>query len=454
MAKAAKDFKWQYSIVQDGMVYYRRVIPLAIREAHNLPRFVKKATGISAANGAEAVAAITKLNGLQEREWSQLEKGVTGSTALLKLLALLKENGFAGLGEGESETLQTGNEIYIDGERDTVQTEVMEYLQKLLATNGSLPPELSLLSKMTDISNVATIPTTLSVALSDYLSRHKSPSIAHTYDSTSCISKFIKLHGDMVVTEIPRSMVHEYVRDRLDSKVKTTTVRRELNQLSSIVNKAFLELGIDKKSPFMSIDIPGEGLDAKPKKPITAVKLEKLLATIRTSNTSSHLIAKILLNTGMRIAELAVARVEDVNLLDAKGTPLAIPFITVTPNSFRRLKTNESERAIPLVGISLEAAHEAVRQAGKAEYLFPQYGKKDGGTNASAAVNASLDFVDINSHEFRHFISTRMREKMIPLDVRETITGHSSKGSSELKNYGEGYKLEQLHPELLKVAIH
>ena len=454
MAKAAKDYKWQYSIVQDGMVYYRRVIPLAIREAHNLPRFVKKATGVSAANGAEAVAAITKLNGLQEREWSQLEKGVTGSTTLLKLLALLKANGFAGLKEGGFETLTGGEQVYIDGERDTVQTEVMEYLQKLLATNGSLPPELSLLSKMTDISNVATIPTTLSVALSDYLSRHKKPSTGHTYDSTSCISKFIKLHGDMVVTDIPRSMAHDYVSDRLNSKVKTTTIRRELNQLGAIVAKAFLELGVEKKSPFSSIDIPGEGLDAKPKKPITTVKLEKLLATIRTSKTSSHLIAKILLNTGMRIAELAVAKVEDVHLVDASGTPLEIPFITVVPNAFRRLKTNESERAIPLVGISLEAAHEAVRQAGKAEYLFPQYGKKDGGTNASAAVNASLDFVDINSHEFRHFISTRMREKMIPLDVRETITGHSSKGSSELKGYGEGYKLEQLHPELLKVAIH
>lgn len=454
MAKVTKDFKWQYSIVQDGMVYYRRVIPLAIREAHKLPRFVKKATGVSAANGAEAVAAITRLNGLQEREWAQLEKGDTGSTALLKLLALLKESGFAGLKDGGFETLQTGNEVYIDGERDTVQTEVMEYLQRLLKTNGSLPPELALLSKMTDISNAATIPTTLSVALSDYLSRHKKPSTGHTYDSTSCITKFIKLHGDIAVKDITRNMVHEYVSDRLDNNVKTTTVRRELNQLSSIVNKAFLELEMEKKSPFMSIDIPGEGLDAKPKKPITQAKLDKLLATIRTSNTTSHLIAKILLNTGMRIAELAVAKVEDVNLMDSKGKPLAIPFITVTPNAFRRLKTDESERSIPLVGISLEAAHEAVRQAGKAEYLFPQYARKVGATNASAAVNAALDFVDINSHEFRHFISTRMREKMIALDVRETITGHSSKGSSELKNYGEGYKLEQLHPELLKVAIH
>lgn len=453
MAKAAKDFKWQYSIVQDGMVYYRRVIPLAIREAHNLPRFVKKATGVSAANGAEAIAAITKLDALQEREWKQLEKGVTGSTALLKLLALLKENDFKGLKEGQFKTLEDGEEVYIDGEKDTVQTGVMEYLQRMLEAKGSLPPELALLFQMGDISDTNTIPTVLSVALSDYLARHKNPSDGLIYDSTSCINKFIKLHGDIAVKNITRNMVHAYVKDRLSSKVKTTTVRRELNQLSAIVNKAFLELEMAKKSPFMSIDIPAEGMDAKEKKPITIVKLEALLATIRHSSTTSHLIAKIQLNTGLRVSELAVAKKADVYLFDTNGQPLAIPFISITPNEFRSLKNDGSERNIPLVGLSLVAMHEAAKQAGDSEYLFKQYGKKGGGTNASAAVNAALDFVDINSHDFRHFISTRMREKMIPLDVRETITGHSSKGSSELKGYGEGYKLEQMHPELLKVAI-
>ena len=454
MAKAAKDFKWQYSIVQDGMVYYRRVIPLAIREAHNLPRFVKKATGISAANGAEAIAAITRLDALQQREWKQLEKGVTGSATLLKLLALLKENDFKGLKDGGFETLESGKEVYIDGQKDTVHTEVMEYLQRLLKEKGSLPPELALLAQMTDIADVTTVPTVLSVALSDYLSRHKKPSDGLIYDSTSCINKFIKLHGDIAVKNITRNMVHDYVKDRLNSKVKTTTVRRELNQLSAIVNKAFLELEMEKKSPFMSIDIPAEGKDAKEKKPITIVKLEALLATIRHSSTTSHLIAKIQLNTGLRVSELAVAKTADVQLFDTNGQPLAIPFISITPNEFRSLKNDGSERNVPLVGLSLVAMHEAVKQAGDSVYLFPQYGKKGGGTNASAAVNAALDFVDINSHDFRHFISTRMREKMIPLDVRETITGHSSKGSSELKGYGEGYKLEQMHPELLKVAIN
>jgi integrase len=437
MAKAAKDFKWQYSVVQDGMVYYRRVIPQAIRESHNLPRFVKKATGVSAANGAEAIAAITRIDALQQREWAELAKGNTAKSTLDKALQFLKENRFNDLSDNEFETF------------DMV---IRDYFLEL-GKKGEIPPEYALLAKMKDFRDPQTIPTILSVALSDYLSRHKKPSDGLIYDSTSCVNKFIKLHGDIEVKKITRSMVHDYVKDRLNSKVKTTTVRRELNQLSAIVNKAFLELELDKKSPFMSIDIPAEGKDAKEKKPITSVKLETLLATIRHSSTTSHLIAKIQLNTGLRVSELAVAKTADVHLLDTNGQPLAIPFISITPNEFRSLKNDRSERNVPLVGISLEAMHEAVKQARDAVFLFPQYGKKGGGTNASAAVNAALDFVDINSHDFRHFLSTRMREKMIPLDVRETITGHSSRGSSELKAYGEGYKLEQMHPELLKVSI-
>jgi integrase len=437
MAKAAKDFKWQYSIVQDGMVYYRRVIPLAIREAHNLPRFIKKATGVSAANGAEAIAAITRIDALQQREWAQLEKGNTAKSTLDKALQFLKDCQFNDLSDDE---FDTNDEVIRDSFRS-------------LGEKGQLPPEFALLAKMGDFRDLQTIPTVLSVALSDYLSRHKKPSDGLIYDSTSCINKFIKLHGDVEVKSITRNMVHDYVKDRLNSKVKTTTVRRELNQLSAIVNKAFLELEMDKKSPFMSIDIPAEGKDAKEKKPITTVKLEKLLAAIRNSKTTSHLIAKIQLNTGLRVSEIAVAKTSDVHLLDATGQPLDIPFISITPNEFRSLKNDGSERNVPLVGLSLVAMQEAVKEAGSSEYLFKQYAKKGGGTNASGAVNKALDFVDINSHDFRHFISTRMREKMIPLDVRETITGHSSKGSSELKGYGEGYKLEQMHPVLLQVSI-
>jgi len=453
MAKVTKEFKWKYSLVQDGMVYYRRVVPEHLRSAHNLPAIIKKATGVPKALAAEAVVAITKLNTLQEREWAQLDKGINGTTAVNKLLSLLKKENLDQLRAGQFEVNDVGDEVYIDGELDIVIDAIRDYVEQILEKSGQIPPELALLLKMKDLSNIKTLPTVLSVALANYLSRHKNPSDGLIYDSTSCINRFIRINGDIDVQEITREMVHTYVKDRLNKTIKTTTVRRELNQLSAIVNKAFLELEIDKKSPFASIDIPSEGSDKLEIKPITKAKLETLLVKIRESKSTSHIIAKILLNTGMRVSELVVAKTSDVHLLDDKKMPLAIPFISISPNSFRSLKNKGSERNVPLVGISLDAMHEAIRQAEGSEYLFPRYGKKGGGNNASAAVNTALNFVDINTHDFRHFISTRMRESMIPLDVREAITGHSSKNSSQLKDYGEGYQLEQTHPVLLKVSI-
>ncbi len=444
MAKGLGSFRWEFALVQDGMIYYRRVVPKALREAHNLPRIVKKATGLKdprtseGREAAKAIAVITKLNAEQEREWSQLEKGITGTASLNKVLAMLRDHRYGELSDPKFEV---------------TDLETRDYLVAL-HEKGKLPPELALLMQVKDFRDPKSIPTVLSVALADYLQRHKNPSDGLRYDSTSSINRFIKLHGDIAIKDITRAMVHDYVKNRLDEGIKTTTLRRELNQLSAIINKAYLELELEKKSPFTSIDIPSEGKDAKKKNPITPTKLEQLLAVIRPSNTTSHLIAKILLNTGMRISELAVSKVSDVYLVDNKGSPLAIPFISVVENNYRTLKNQGSERNIPLVGVSLEAIREAVKQAGKDEYLFQQYAKKAGGTNASSAVNAALDFVDINSHEFRHYLATRMREAMIPVDVRETITGHCSKGSSEFKGYGEGYKLEQLHPVLMKIAIN
>ena len=152
MAKKPKEFKWKYAVVQEGMVYYRRVIPQALREAHDLPLIIKKATGISVSDGAEAIAMITKLNALQEREWKQLEIGITAKSSLEKALEFLKVSQFNTLSEDEFET----------------QDGVIRDFFKQLWEKGKLPPEYALLAKMGDFRDLSTIPTVLSVASVSY----------------------------------------------------------------------------------------------------------------------------------------------------------------------------------------------------------------------------------------------------------------------------------------------
>ena len=53
-----------------------------------------------------------------------------------------------------------------------------------------------------------------------------------------------------------------------------------------------------------------------------------------------------------------------------------IPYLNITPNSARRLKTKSSERQIPLIGSSLWAAKQILLNV-KGEFAFPHYTVKD-----------------------------------------------------------------------------
>jgi integrase len=90
-------------------------------------------------------------------------------------------------------------------------------------------------------------------------------------------------------------------------------------------------------------------------------------------------------NTGMRLAEVCGLERNDA-VLDAP-----IPHITLQPNSARRLKTDSSERRVPLVGASLWAATQAfdLLSGVDEKYLFSRYtkGGKCNANSASAALN-------------------------------------------------------------------
>ena len=73
----------------------------------------------------------------------------------------------------------------------------------------------------------------------------------------------------------------------------------------------------------------------------------------------------IISDTGMRLSEAAGLAKSDI-VLDAD-----IPHINVRPHRWRRLKTKDSARHIPLVGASLWAAKRI--QQHDSSYAFPRY---------------------------------------------------------------------------------
>jgi integrase len=166
--------------------------------------------------------------------------------------------------------------------------------------------------------------------------------------------------------------------------------------------------------------------------------------------TPARLIGLIQLNTGCRISEPALARLEDL-VLDHD-----VPHLWIRKNQFTDRKTKASIRAIPLCGVSLEAARElqvrALRR--KSEWLAPEYAKEIGGASCSATLNKALKPYEFRSHFFRHAFIDRVKARNdIPIHIAESITGHG-RNQTEFSAYGSiGYTLQQKKEIIEKVLI-
>jgi integrase len=117
-------------------------------------------------------------------------------------------------------------------------------------------------------------------------------------------------------------------------------------------------------------------------------------------------------DTGLRLSEALGLSRHDVCL----DTPH--PYVVIEPKPWRRLKTADSERLVPLVGEALWAVQRAT-SASAAGYLFPSYcdGQSTKANSASAALNKWLKVhvsKDVVVHSLRHAMRDRLRATASP----------------------------------------
>ena len=158
-------------------------------------------------------------------------------------------------------------------------------------------------------------------------------------------------------------------------------------------------------------------------------------------------------DTGLRLSE-ALGLSKGEVFLDT-----STPYIVIEPKPWRRLKTADSERVVPLVGEALWSAQRAT-VASYNDYLFSNYcnGSQVKSNSASSALNKWLKAnvsKEIVVHSLRHAMRDRLRAVECPADIIDQIGGWSRKGVGE--SYGNGYQVEQLQrwvlrclPEILK----
>ena len=292
---------------------------------------------------------------------------------------------------------------------------------------------------------------TLSTAFEIYLAENPSSHRKRFRDdATRYFNYFCQLYGDMPLDELRHWHITTYRDHQLERGLSPSSVRKHQNSLNAMLNMSFRILDIDRLSPFRGLHIKGEGVARRPMQVITLELIRSVKTRLIEFDTPYALVGLMQLNTGMRLSEPVFARLEDC-ILDHP-----IPHLWIRQNVLSDRKTRSSIRAVPLYGISLDAAKELYGRAifNKSPWLLPSYAKENGNGSCSAAMNKGLKDLGFRSHMFRHAFIDRLKAcNDIPTRLAESITGHSS-GGSEFNNYGTvGYTLEQKLAVIKRVAL-
>lgn len=232
------------------------------------------------------------------------------------------------------------------------------------------------------------------------------------------------------------------------------TVTRYLKQISPVITTGIREFELPMSNPFVGVAIPNkaEG-QRKPRESFTKTEVGLIQKRCREKNDQRRWAIAMISDTGARLAEIVGLRKSDV-VIDAP-----VPHIIIKAHAQRRLKTDASERKVPLVGEALWAAGQGMLTEG--ELLFPDFTPRKAkspvnAASASAALNKWLKENKLAEqgqtiHSLRHAMRDRLRNVGAPVDVADAIGGWARKSVGD--GYGDGHDLEVLLKHLSKVCL-
>lgn len=285
---------------------------------------------------------------------------------------------------------------------------------------------------------------------------YKSEGQRHSWEKTkrTSIQYFVKQMGDMPLVDITRETALTYKawwaaqvtpKEPGTKEVRANTANRHIGNIRSLYTDYFKHIGEENRpNPFRNIHFK-----AKVTKEVPAFENEwvrqKLLApgAMRGLKAELQLIILILTETGCRPSEVINLR-SDMIRLDHEVPHISIR-ATVSGKTKREVKTDTSERDIPLVGVALEAAKRAPNG-------FAHYHDRSELFSANimkAFRNRNLfPTPDHKVYSLRHSFEKRMQEANIDYALRCLLMGHKNTRPA----YGDGGSLSYRREELLKIV--
>jgi len=287
----------------------------------------------------------------------------------------------------------------------------------------------------------------LADALASYVKKHRGRDARFFQNANRAFAMVKNILGNPALKEIRRADARRVLDSMLGEGLKSASVKRYLNTISAIISTGILELEIDAKNPFSSLTIPHFLEDKKAVRAFTNEELRQIAAAGLAQKTEPGLIACLQVETGCRVSEIALLQSGDVHL-DAP-----VPFINITEHKEvgRRLKTSGSERVLPLVGCSLEAARAALASANKGDWIFPHIGKGNPQSTVNRWLARTLG-ANPGSHSARRSMETRLVLAGIDQRIIDSILGHAPQAKMG-SVYFAGFSLADLARALEKISV-
>jgi len=246
------------------------------------------------------------------------------------------------------------------------------------------------------------------------------------------VAQFVKVVGDKPVADLTGADAIEYSewwRERVVAdEVAAKTANKDMGQLSRMLKDMSIRRRLNLPDIFKGLHLRGETDKSRLPYEPDFIRSRFLAGALDQLNEDARFVFYVMIETGLRLSEIVNLR-ETTIILNAP-----IPHVRIMADG-RRLKTEDSERDIPLVGVALKALR--LRRHG-----FPKY--RDNATTLSGTVNKFLlenglrPTRDHSVYSLRHSFKDRLVAAETPDSLIDSLMGHKT----YKPKYGRGPSLE------------
>jgi integrase len=246
------------------------------------------------------------------------------------------------------------------------------------------------------------------------------------------VAQFVQVVGDKPVAELTHADAidyREWWRERVvDDDVSAKTANKDMGQLSRMLKDMSIRRRLNLPDIFQGLHLRGETDKSRLPYEPSFIQTRFLDGALDGLNEDARFVLYVMIETGLRPSEIVNLR-ENTIMLGAR-----VPHVRIVADG-RRLKTQDSEREIPLVGVALKAL--TLRPRG-----FPKY--RDKATSLSATVNKYLlenglrPTRDHSVYSLRHSFRDRLVGVETPDSLIDSLMGHKT----YKPKYGKGPSLE------------